>query len=108
MNVKVLLYSTLGLLQITIIIMFNNISESKEAACPHWTYHTPRNSSCRCGDSIYGVVKCTDDKSPVYVLSCHCMTLSDWGTVVEGICPYLCINGYMFNPVVLIVSAIYA
>ena len=22
-------------------IIFNNISESKEAACPHWTYHTP-------------------------------------------------------------------
>ena len=73
--------------------VFRNNS-SKEKVCPHWTYHTPRNSSCRCGDSIFGVIKCTDDKSPVYVLSCHCMTLSDWGTVVEGICPYLCTNNF--------------
>ena len=72
--------------------VFNN--SSKEKVCPHWTYCTPGNSSCSCGDSIYGVVKCIDDKSPVYVLSCHCMILSDRGTVVEGMCPYLCTNNF--------------
>ena len=67
---------------------------SNQNPCPHWTYRTHQNSNCTCGNSIFGVVTCTNDKSPVYVLSCHCMSLNHWGEAVEGMCPYLCTNNF--------------
>jgi hypothetical protein len=61
---------------------------------PHWTYRIHQNSNCTCGNSIYGIISCINDKSPVYVLSCHCMSLNRWGKAVEGKCPYLCTNNF--------------
>ena len=69
-------------------------NDSIQKACPHWTYRTHQNSNCTCGNSIFGIVSCKDAKSPVYLLTCHCMSLNHWGEVVEGMCPYLCTNHF--------------
>ena len=74
---------------------YNRLSNnSNQQPCPHWTYRTHQNSNCTCGNNINGVISCTNDKSPVYVLSCHCMSLNRWGEAVEGQCPYLCTNNF--------------
>ena len=70
---------------------------SNESTCPHWTFHKYHNSSCVCGSSSHNTIRCTDDKSPAGVLSCHCMSRSESNKsdgVVEGNCPYLCTNDF--------------
>ena len=64
-------------------------------ACPPWKYHK-YNSSCVCGPSIHNIVDCEDNRSTVYLLSCHCMSHKANGNndtaVVVGACPYLYTN----------------
>ena len=69
----------------------------RQSVCPHWTYNKYHNSSCVCGSSRYGTIICKDSESLVRILTCHCMSRSESsksGGIVEGMCPYLCTNGF--------------
>ena len=69
-------------------------------SCPHWTYRKYHNSSCICGNKLLEVVQCVDDKSPVKLATCHCMSRSEskeYDGVIEGVCPYLCTNHFFTN-----------
>ena len=65
----------------------------RNSSCPPWRYHKFHDSSCECGDSIHGIVNCSDNGS-VYLLNCHCMSYSDHDgdMMLVGDCPYLCTN----------------
>ena len=65
----------------------------RNSSCPPWRYHKFHDSSCECGDSINGIVRCSDDGS-VCLLNCHCMSYSDHDgdMMLVGDCPYLCTN----------------
>ena len=64
-------------------------------SCPPWKYDKYHNSSCVCGDRIHNAVKCEDDQPTVQVLTCHCMSYSDYSEVIlVGKYPYLCTDAF--------------
>ena len=60
-------------------------------SCPPWKYDKYHNSSCECGVALQGVVKCSNDRPSVFVLTCHCMSYSDQDDdmLLVGTCMYL-------------------
>ena len=84
-----------------LLVQWNNISTSSieefepvNNSCPPWKYDKYHNSGCVCGDKIHDIVKCQNDQSTVSLLTCHCMSYSEYHVdeVVVGECPYLCTN----------------
>ena len=72
-----------------------NFTTNMSTRCPPWNYDKYHNSSCFCGASLHGTIKCfqIDDKSTVKLLTCNCMSYSDNSDsdeVLVGACPYLC------------------
>ena len=71
------------------------ISENKalDTSCSPWKY-LKYNSSCVCGDTLNNIVVCENDQPNVKVLTCHCMSYSDYtdNVILVGNCPYLCTN----------------
>ena len=66
-------------------------AQSYNASCPPW--FEPANGTCKCGDSIDGIVKCNETVQESAILDCHCMTYSETtGTVVVGACLYNCVK----------------
>ena len=64
-------------------------------SCPPWKFDKYQNSSCECGDKLQGAVICNKNQSTVLLLTCHCMSYSDYGDMtLVGICMYLC----TYNP----------
>ena len=64
-------------------------------SCPPWQYRKFDNSSCECGDSIYGVVLCDEYDNSVSLFICHCMSYSDHSDMMlVGDCPYLCTDDF--------------
>ena len=80
--------------------------ESSQILCPPWTYPKGNDSDCFCGDSINGIVLCSDtdtryvdwcdsessnSQPSVCLLNCYCMSYSEkFDTTIVGECPYLC------------------
>lgn len=60
--------------------------------CPTWHMPTKVNeSSCECGPSLYGVVKCNEWNNSVSLLACYCMTQSKLlNETIVGNCLYTC------------------
>ena len=70
---------------------FNLVSaQSNNVSCPPW--FEPFNGTCKCGDSINGVVKCDEALQESAVLNCHCMTYSETTGTVVGTCLYNCVK----------------
>ena len=65
-------------------------------SCLPWKYDKYHNSSCECGVGLQGVVECSNTRSSVLVLTCHCMSYSDQNDdmLVVGTRMYLCNNVY--------------
>ncbi len=57
--------------------------------CPSWTFPTT-NGSCKCGNSIDGVVHCDPDTLQSSMLKCYCMTADENGKQYVGPCSLTC------------------
>ena len=69
------------------------MAQADNKSCPPWKYHKYHNSSCVCGDKLDNTVVCEDHVPVVKLLSCHCMTYSDYNNMtLVGNCLYLCTN----------------
>ena len=67
--------------------------------CPPTSVHT-ENNTCECGDSVHGILTCTNGYS--YAASCYCVTYTGNGTessgeAVIGACLYTCDNVHRVN-----------
>ena len=66
-------------------------AQSYNASCPPW--FEPFNGTCKCGDSIDGIVKCNESLQESAIIGCYCMTYNETtGTVVVGACLYNCVK----------------
>ena len=54
------------------------------ASCPPW--FEPINGTCKCGDSIDGVVDCDETLQVSAILDCYCMTYNESTGTVVGAC----------------------
>ena len=71
---------------------YSSISaQSYNVSCPPW--FEPSNGTCKCGDSVDGIVKCDYTQQVSAIRNCHCMTYNEiTGTVVVGHCLYNCVK----------------
>ena len=70
---------------------FNSVSaQSDNVSCPPW--FEPFNGTCKCGDSIDGIVECNETLQESAVLDCYCMTYSETTGTVVGACLYNCVK----------------
>ena len=69
---------------------YSSVSAPYNASCPPW--FEPFNGTCKCGESIEGVVKCNETLQESAILDCHCMTYSESTGTVVGACFYNCIT----------------
>ena len=66
-------------------------AQPKNVSCPPW--FEPFNGTCKCGDSIDGIVKCNETQQESAILECYCMTYNETtGMVVVGQCLYNCVK----------------
>ena len=74
------------------IQVYSSISaQSYNVFCPPW--FEPFNGTCKCGDSVDGIVKCNETLQESVILDCHCMTYNETsGMVVVGQCLYNCVK----------------
>ena len=63
---------------------------SEVSVCPTWTYPTPPNNECVCGDGIDGSISCDPDTLTVSITKKYmCMFFSEeLQTMFAGTCPY--------------------
>ena len=60
-------------------------------SCPPWFINGDGNN-CTCGNSLRGVVACSDEQQKKVTLTrCYCMTSGEQNDTVVGKCPYTCI-----------------
>ena len=71
---------------------YSSISaQPKNAFCPPW--FEPFNGTCKCGDSVDGIVNCDETLQESAIIGCYCMTYNErTGTVVVGACLYNCVK----------------
>ena len=71
---------------------YSSISaQSNNASCPPW--FEPFNGTCKCGDSIDGIVNCDETQQESAIIGCYCMTYNEiTETVVAGACLYNCVK----------------
>ena len=75
----------------TTIHKYSSVSaQSNNGSCPPW--FKPFNGTCKCGDSIDGVVNCDESLQESAVLDCHCMTYNKTTGTVVGACLYNCVR----------------
>ena len=78
--------------ELATIQKYSSVSaQSNNGSCPPW--FEPFNGTCKCGDSIDGVVRCNESLPESAVLDCHCMTYSETTGTVVGACLYSCVKG---------------
>ena len=68
----------------------NQVStQPSNASCHPW--FEPSNGTCKCGETIHGIVKCRETLQESFILSCYCMTYNETTErVVAGACFYNC------------------
>ena len=69
-----------------------NLASAKSSfgSCPPWFEQF--NGTCRCGETIDGIVKCNELLQESSILGCYCMTYNETAErVVVGACFYNCI-----------------
>jgi len=77
----------------------NSVSaQSNNVSCPPW--FAPFNGTCKCGNSIDGVVKCDEALQESAILDCYCMTYSETTGTVVGPCFYNCVSNTNLKDVV--------
>ena len=71
---------------------YSSISaQSYNVSCPPW--FEPFNGTCKCGDSVDGIVECNELQQESAILECYCMTYNETTeTVVVGRCLYNCVK----------------
>ena len=65
-------------------------AQSSNVGCPPWFEST--NDTCKCGESINGVVKCNEMLQKSFILDCYCMTYDESTGTVVGACFYNCVT----------------
>ena len=68
------------------------------STCPSWQMPSEDNnsSSCKCGPSLSGIVKCDETYNGVYLLPCYCMSESELlNKTIVGNCLYTC--GWLYR-----------
>ena len=97
---KVLIISTLCFLSLAedmtldrrdLLIQKDNEISNLQSTCPTWHVQTQVNgsSTCKCGATLNGVVKCNNNG--VNLLACYCMTQSELlNKTIVGNCLYTC------------------
>ena len=77
--------------ELAIIQKYSSVStQSNNVSCPPW--FEPFNGTCKCGDSIDGVVRCNESLQESAVLDCYCMTYDKTTGTVVGACLYSCVK----------------
>ena len=72
---------------------------AEDRSCPLWTYWQNSSSSCVCGSSADGLVKCDRHTHTLTLRSCGCLT-HDYSTnkSIAGYCAYSCVL-HLHNPI---------
>ena len=73
-------------------------AQSYNASCPPW--FEPLNGTCKCGDSVDGIVNCDETLQESAILDCHCMTYNESTGTVVGACFYNCVHNNNLKDVV--------
>ena len=85
--------STIDVVHFEVPAAVSHIVQPSSSSCPPWFFpDTSSNDTCRCGDSIYGAVKCNETLQESAILDCYCMTYNESTGVVAGPCFYNCEN----------------
>ena len=71
-------------------------AQSNNASCPPW--FEPFNGTCKCGDSIDGIVECNETQQESAILECYCMTYNETTGTVAGQCLYNCVKRDLHFP----------
>ena len=66
---------------------------ANNTSCPPWFEQS--NGTCKCGESIYDIIKCDESLQESSILSCYCMTYNETTGAVVGACFYNCIFSSM-------------
>ena len=70
---------------------YSSISaQSNNASCPPW--FEPSNGTCKCGDSVDGIVNCDETLQESAIIGCYCMTYNETTGTVAGACLYNCVK----------------
>ena len=69
--------------------------QSNNISCPPW--FEPFNDTCKCGESINGIVNCNELLQESAILSCYCMTYDESTGTAVGACMYNCVNSKDFE-----------
>ena len=85
--------STIDVLSFEVPAAASQEVQPSSPSCPPWFFPDPSsNDTCRCGESIYGAVKCNETLQESAILDCYCVTYNKSTGVVAGPCFYNCEN----------------
>ena len=88
-------------LMILVLVWLSVAFSSEEAHgvyssdCPLWTYRRNETSSCQCGTTAGGIIKCNLTSGVLSLHVCVCLTYDHSSKEsVVGYCPYSCVMNY--------------
>ena len=73
-----------------VVVRTGNIS-SDNSTCPPWFVHSDdanNSSTCTCGNSLGGVIKCNSSQQESFILNAYCVTHDKYLGTVAGLCIY--------------------